>query len=515
VEILETMTKEMPVETRAVSLRFAAQPKRSRGVLTRSLMRTTIQTIARQGFNAVVLNCFGEGYCLFPSEVAVATRLVKVHPLFRRADTFLHLIEEIGAAGLVLYAELDALLLGQPDTPGVRYALKKHPAWLMRNREHDESPIGDDTENVYLCPSHPEVKRLFGRMLNELAEQYPISGAVLRFQRLPQETASLDATFCFCKACAQTIHDELNIELDILEISESSPAYHKWQEWSEKQFYEYLENLKMRFNKVRRGAPFFSLAPRGALNDTQNSLYGRVLRRALTDRLLDGILIADYSGDPEAFSQEMSDDSATLGSTALFFPMLPPPACPDSHVGAGWEARRDAVPNGRQASVLHDLRAAMQRFVSVARQQSVPGFLCAEMVLEAGGEKREAGSEGEDQVTFGESALVAEVNPEVAVAQLSREIIDIVGEESSLGGFLRDMNTLLSAVPKRGTYIADDAGEAPSLAPAQLESLAENLGSIEQKLSDGALEVPGDVARIRRNLRLIQRLLWFLPVAER
>jgi hypothetical protein len=512
------------VETRALGVRLPAGTVRPRGKAFAEAIRDAIRRIAECGFNALVFNCFSEGICLFPSETNAVSRLMKQHPQFRRADTLSLIFEEAGAAGLILYAELDAMLIGRTDSPGGRFFLRRHPAWLMRNHELAPAPIGetrssigDDPRNVYLCPSNRDARRFLGDLLNDLAEQYPLSGIVLRFRHLPEETDSPDTAFCFCKACRQSIRDEINIDLDILEIDETSPAYKKWQEWSEKQFYEFLGYLRMRFNKARSGGPLLALMQRTALSDLKNSFYARALHRALTEKLIDAALLSGYDGEPELFRKELADDSSALGHEILFLPALPVAESQPAPTRAG----------------------SLAQLADITRQLPVPGFFCSETTLVGDPSPRpdlsadqrscltdQAGTAGPANASWrvaisqlprlGEATLVAEVNPEAAVTQLSREIIDLVGTESSIGGFLRDMNTVLSraeSTPARTE--SNNADEPPSLTMQNIDGLVENLASIEQKVREGALDVTGDLDRIIRNLILIQRLLWLFHVSER
>jgi hypothetical protein len=467
----------MKAETRAVSLRLANEPLPSRDRISKRALRERIRCIADSGFNAIVLNCFSNGFCLFPSESTVQTGIVKQHPRFRRYNALALILEEATAAGLVLYTEIDAFVLGSASSPGVRFLLRKHPGWLIHNRHNEVSPIGDDSENLYFCPSNPELRHFLGDLLNELTEQYPISGTVLRFQRFPDlpsrqtgENTSLEAAFCFCKTCKELIHDDINIDLDILEIAETSPAYRKWQEWNEKEFYELLSYLKLRFEKGRSGAPLFALLPRRAMHNTKNSIHARSLHRALAEKLVNIAIISNYNNEPQLFDDELADDCSAFGNEMLLMPAIAP----------------------AEANLLDPL-------TQITRKYPVAGLLCSEDAL------RENPPEAEPTAqclpVFAESAFVPEVNPESAVAQFSNEIIELTGADSSLAGFLRDMQKLLYP--------------PATLTLEKLDSLVKNLSSIEEKLLKGELNVPADIDRISRNLKLIKHLLWLFPFTER
>lgn len=233
------------------------------------LLKKEIEELAQAGMDAVAIPALLEGVPLYESPSCCSRARLRGAPwaggFKRRIPPFAHAVHLAAASGLRPWARLDLLIGGQPDVK-THCLARARPRWTVRNTLGRPSPIASDTEHIHLCPSHPDVQRLYSEIAVELSRGYPIAALVLDLRGLPPERFDGPTAHCVCFQCQEQV--EADLELDLQEVlEEGTPEiWLEWRRWREATLTRLIRRIRTQVWTVRPGLPIFALVemPPGA-----------------------------------------------------------------------------------------------------------------------------------------------------------------------------------------------------------------------------------------------------------
>jgi uncharacterized lipoprotein YddW (UPF0748 family) len=180
------------------------------------------QSLQGNGFNAVFLQA-GDGWAArYPSDV-LPVRLGDAE-----ADTLAEAVAALQAHEL----ECHAVGLGFATRGGEQELLESYRRAGRFQRSADGGIVGDQDAAVpafhYLCPSHPDNRRLLREAAVELVQKYAVSGV-----QLAAGGFLVDPETCFCEGCRERFQSQTGVEVanwpgEVLQGGSHAAA---WQQW--------------------------------------------------------------------------------------------------------------------------------------------------------------------------------------------------------------------------------------------------------------------------------------------
>jgi uncharacterized lipoprotein YddW (UPF0748 family) len=172
-----------------------------------------IERLARNGFTAILPNMLWGGAAFYPSRV-----LPVASPVASRGDQVAQCLAACRKHGLQMHLWKVNWNLGA--------AAPREFVERMR-REGRLQADSQGREQLWLCPSHPENRRLEVESLVEVARNYDIDGIHFDYIRYP------DADHCYCAGCKARF--ELSIGAAVRnwpkDVLAEGPLRQQWLEW--------------------------------------------------------------------------------------------------------------------------------------------------------------------------------------------------------------------------------------------------------------------------------------------
>lgn len=210
--------------------------------------------------DALIVPALREGLPLFDSTACRERGRIRRYPwrgLFQRREApFDRAIRIAGDKGIRVWAQIDAIVAGGIDSSESSLA-KSHPRWTINNAQRRPTPIGDDHDHFFLCPSNPEVVRLLSEVAVEIANRYAVSALVLDFRHLPHEQMDGGGANCLCFHCQQQAEKELGFDLQEV-LDEGTPeVWEEWQTWRNELWIQLVRRIRTQVWTVRPGLSVF------------------------------------------------------------------------------------------------------------------------------------------------------------------------------------------------------------------------------------------------------------------
>ena len=241
-----TQPKFLIPETRG--LLFELDPATSRKKL-----RELLEELQQRGFNLLIIDAISDGYAHYESAVMRRNGFPAIHPNYQFSpNLFLRLIQLADKLGFKIYLRANLLKL---TGGGLR---QLHP--ILRKKSSREWGVCDISGKLkidhtpnpvnHLCPTHPEVRRFFGDLLNELLVGLPVSGILLSHFSFPPGSSNPDTATCFCKNCKNLVDREIAIDLDTIELDPQAKNFKRWTQWRIQKIDALVRSLKIRIRKT-------------------------------------------------------------------------------------------------------------------------------------------------------------------------------------------------------------------------------------------------------------------------
>lgn len=423
---------------------------------------------ANAGINMLIARVYRRGTTMWPSDEASRWRLPRVRWWLGERDVMGELARTCQSHGLVLCAWVELLPAVDLSRESWSPMARRHWEWRMRRFTGSPYPVGEESGQVFLCPSRREVRLFLGDVCCELADRYPIEALWIEGLRFPLGAERPDSSLCFCPSCRARVRAEIDVDLTEMPLDTRSEAYQAWTQWRSDLLSGFLGELIARVRRVRAGLPIMAGVPAGwkpALLERMGLMdwvhWG-------SEGLID-LISPMWFGAPGALSTEewvtmIREDFSALGPTGHAAPVLP----------------------------LSDLHSEETPLLAAARALPLSGHVWdAQPGLPTDAEWEAMGRAHGDL-----NALVPEVDPLDAARAVARETAELAGEKSALATFLDDLQAHL-----QGGY--------GTFSDAQMDELLTGLSQFEDLAASPEVRV-SDTPRAVRNLNWLQRQMVFL-----
>lgn len=253
-----------------------------------------LELLAAARFDSLILPALSDGALRFESqscrERARGGRLPWSRKEFRQGEPFPETVLKARERGLRPWAQIELLTGGRVDLPAPCLA-RMRPRWTQRNALGRPSPIGADTERLFLCPNFPEVPRLFSDIAVETVLRHPVTALVLDVRALRLPGRPEEGLDCLCFACQEAAQRDLDLELTDLVETGGEKVWREWFDWRRETFTDLARTIRARVWSVRPGVPVFlrALAAPAADSDAPATLpepAASILRLGLAEGVL-------------------------------------------------------------------------------------------------------------------------------------------------------------------------------------------------------------------------------------
>ena len=191
----------------------------------------SMEELAAAGFNAIIPNMLDAGQSSYPSDYLPS------HPRVAEAgDQMAALVAAARKHGIEVHAWK------------VNYNLSTAPAnFVERMRQEGRLQAGQDGEEMpWLCPSHPENRRLEAESMLEVVRNYDVDGIHFDYIRYPGAQSCYDDG-CRLRFQAQTGHQVENWPRDVVTGELTTP----FQKWRQEQVTALVREVAVRSRDIR------------------------------------------------------------------------------------------------------------------------------------------------------------------------------------------------------------------------------------------------------------------------
>ena len=240
----------------------------------------TMQRLREANFNAVMARFCSAGVAYFPSRYLPEGSFAK-----ENGDQLAAAAAAAARYGIPLHARMLALFLYEAP-PGVRHSYAKAGRLMI-------SSDGEATD--WLCPSHPENRKLVIGACLEMASRYPVAGIQLDYIRYPWKT------YCFCPTCKARFQHDLGVKVDHWPFDCLEGKYRgRFADWRREQLTSLVREISLRLRDVRPGLQFSADV---FVNwETHRESFGQDWKAWVDAGLLDFVCPMDYTADDEQFA---------------------------------------------------------------------------------------------------------------------------------------------------------------------------------------------------------------------
>ncbi len=179
-----------------------------------------MKSLADNGFNALFANFSSGNMAFYPSEV------LEVAPGGAPGrDELAEAAKAAQANGIELHVWRVNWALGR--TPPELLDELDAAGRLQRNSRGERGRDDPEVEADWLCPSHPENRKLEKEAMLELVRRYDIAGIQFDYMRFP------NGDYCFCDECRSRFEEEAGVQVDgwPADVLEGGALAGKWREW--------------------------------------------------------------------------------------------------------------------------------------------------------------------------------------------------------------------------------------------------------------------------------------------
>ncbi|MGC8832426.1 MAG: glycoside hydrolase family 10 protein [Armatimonadota bacterium] len=262
------------------------------------------RVLAENGFTDVLPNMLWGGIAYYKSAV------LPVHPsVSEKGDQIEACLRAAHKYGLKVHVwKVNWNLTGAPTE------------FVRELRAQDRTQVARDGSPVnWLCPSHPENRKLERDSMLEVVRNYPVDGIHFDYIRYP------DSRSCFCDGCRERFQQQCGVRVakwpdDVI----SGPFAETFSQWRRDQITRLVEEVSREARRIRPGilvsAAVFGNYP--ACRDSVGQDWLEWVRKGL----LDFVCPMDYTPDRDAFEDLVRRQLELVGGQVPVYP----------GIGASW-----------------------------------------------------------------------------------------------------------------------------------------------------------------------------------
>jgi len=239
----------------------------------------TMRRLREANFNAVMPRFCSAGVAYFPSNYLPQASFSKQH-----GDQLAAATAAARKYGIAVHARMLALFVYEAP-PGVREAYKQ-AGRLMVSED-------GDTLN-WVCPSHPENRKMVVGACLEMASRYPVAGIQLDYIRYEWKT-------CCCSTCKAKFQRDLNVRVDKWPFDCLQGKYRgRFADWRREQVTSLVREIRLRLKDLN---PALQFSADVFINwDTHRDSFGQDWKPWVDEGLVDFVCPMDYTANDEKFA---------------------------------------------------------------------------------------------------------------------------------------------------------------------------------------------------------------------
>ena len=247
--------------------------------------KKTAQMLARSGFNAIFANMLWGSMAHYPSEVLPVSEQAR-----EEGDQIAEAVKWCHRYGLEFHVWMVNNYLGSRPPEDFLEKLRAEGR-LQRSWDGKELP--------WLCPSHPENRRMEKEALLEVVRRYPVDGVHFDYIRYPGAFA------CYCEGCRERFQRDTGIKVgrwpdDVI----SGQYFADFQAWRREQVTRLVREVS---REVRRIRPDVKISAAVFSNWTTARFHvGQDWKLWVDKGYLDFVCPMNYTTDPGQFREWVS-----------------------------------------------------------------------------------------------------------------------------------------------------------------------------------------------------------------
>lgn len=194
-----------------------------------------VRRLADNGFTAIVPNMLWGGSTFFPGKVLPVAEAVGT-----RGDAIAACLAACRKYGIEIHVWKVNWNLGH--TVPKEFVARMHDEGRLQANSHGE-------EEPWLCPSHPDNRKLEIDSMVEVARNYPVDGIHFDYIRYP------DANHCFCAGCRDRFGQAIGAKVENWpkDVLRGGALVDRWLDWRRKNIDAVVEAVSREARAVRPG----------------------------------------------------------------------------------------------------------------------------------------------------------------------------------------------------------------------------------------------------------------------
>ncbi|MFH1071208.1 MAG: family 10 glycosylhydrolase, partial [Candidatus Glassbacteria bacterium] len=268
---------------------------------------STMAALAAAGINMVFPNMCTGGAASYPSEFL---------PMTTDRDELALCIEAAHRYGIEVHVwRINWYMSGCPDsfTTAMEQAGRIQYSWDGKRNPQVMKEQGYDQNRDWLCPSHPDNRRLEHDAMLELVRKYAVDGVHFDYMRYSNDQ------LCYCDGCRQRFAEETGLKLDNWprEVWKEGPYREVYLDWRRQLIHSSAREIA---RDVHTLDPYVcvSLAARTGVSWAYES-DAQVWWDWIGEGILDFVCPMNYTTDPERFEKTMKSHlPLTLGRVPYY-----------------------------------------------------------------------------------------------------------------------------------------------------------------------------------------------------
>ncbi|NSW75175.1 MAG: family 10 glycosylhydrolase [Candidatus Atribacteria bacterium] len=218
---------------------------------TRESITAIIERLQEAHFNAIFLESFYNGKTVYPSQFLASLGLSPQMDIFARSeiDPLQIFLEEAHKRGMEIHAWMHIFYISRNE-PGE--LLTHFPHWAVVSKDGKPGYQSGTNFLYWLCPLEEEVQNFYHKLLEELADRYPLDGIQFDYYRFPEPTL---ADTCYAEKHRRALLKQYGVDpitIDPLKDGDLSQAWIQFRADGLTEFTRTLTtNLKKNHPQIR------------------------------------------------------------------------------------------------------------------------------------------------------------------------------------------------------------------------------------------------------------------------
>ncbi|MEN3185025.1 MAG: family 10 glycosylhydrolase [Atribacterota bacterium] len=232
---------------------FASSPIRGVWIDTKSIpsaregIASMLERLKEAHFTTIFLESFYNGKTIYPSQFLASLGFSPQMDAFAQfgIDPLQIFLEEAHKRGIEVHAWMHIFYISRNE-PGE--LLSHFPHWAVVGKDGKPGYQSGTNFLYWLCPLEKEVQDFYQKLLEELAERYPLDGIQLDYYRFPEPTL-IDT--CYAEKHRREFLNQYGIDPISIDPLEDGKLYQAWIQFRADRLTEFTRTLTTNLKKKR------------------------------------------------------------------------------------------------------------------------------------------------------------------------------------------------------------------------------------------------------------------------